>query len=186
MWLLNHAEDVLHTPAYKRSNHYGPEVQHALFLVWNAANRICAKRLMPFLPTLLEALERHEHLHISEECAIPTAFHERSDSGSPAVLSAQTRDSMVSPPHVQELCSSNRFLSARSKAWNESQPGFLEAERARPSWHRHRGRLLVDPHPHRCSHRVDGRAAPLAPEPGNGTGSLPTSADAVPFSDFGD
>jgi hypothetical protein len=44
------------------------DVQHALFLVWNAANRICAKRLIPFLPTLLEALERHEHLHVSEEC----------------------------------------------------------------------------------------------------------------------
>ena len=27
-----------------------PEVQHALFLVWHAANRICAKRLFPFLP----------------------------------------------------------------------------------------------------------------------------------------
>ena len=91
MWLLNHAEDVLHAPAYKRSNPYGPDVQHALFLVWNAANRICAKRLMPFLPTLIDALERHEHLHISDECAIPTAFHERSDSGSPAVLSTQTR-----------------------------------------------------------------------------------------------
>jgi hypothetical protein len=32
-----------------------PEVQHALFLIWQAANRICAKRLIPFLPTLLEA-----------------------------------------------------------------------------------------------------------------------------------
>ena len=47
---------------------YGPEVQYVLFQVWNAANRICAKRLMPFLPTLLEALERHEHLHLTEEC----------------------------------------------------------------------------------------------------------------------
>ena len=27
-----------------------------------------AKRLMPFLPTLLEALERHEHLHLTAEC----------------------------------------------------------------------------------------------------------------------
>jgi hypothetical protein len=36
----------------------GPEVQLALFLAWNAANRICAKRLIPFLPTLIEALER--------------------------------------------------------------------------------------------------------------------------------
>ena len=90
MWLLNHAEDVLHAPPYKRSNYYGLDVQHALFLDWNAANRICAKRLIPFLPTLIDALERHEHLHISDECAIPTAFHECSDSGSPAVLSTQS------------------------------------------------------------------------------------------------
>ncbi len=68
MWLLNHAEDVLQAPAYKRTSHYGPDVQHALFLVWHAANRICAKRLIPFLPTLVEALERHEHLHLTEEC----------------------------------------------------------------------------------------------------------------------
>ena len=68
MWLLNHAEDVLHDVAYKRSNHYGSEVQHALFLVWNAANCICAKRLMPFLPTLIDALERHEHLQFTAEC----------------------------------------------------------------------------------------------------------------------
>ena len=55
MWLLNHAEDVLHAPAYARPSHYGPEVQHALFLVWHAANCICAKRLIPFLPTLIES-----------------------------------------------------------------------------------------------------------------------------------
>jgi hypothetical protein len=51
-----------------RPRQYGPEVQHALFLVWHAANRICAKRLIPFLPIFIEALERHEHLQISEEC----------------------------------------------------------------------------------------------------------------------
>ena len=67
MWLLNHAEDVLHAPAYKRSNHYGPDVQHVLYLVWNAANCICPKRLMPFLPTLIDALERHEHLQVTAE-----------------------------------------------------------------------------------------------------------------------
>ena len=59
-WLLNHADEVQQT--------YGPDVQHALFLVWHAANRICANRLIPFLPTLLEALERHEHLYLTEEC----------------------------------------------------------------------------------------------------------------------
>jgi hypothetical protein len=80
MWLLNHAKEVQPTPQRLRPRRYGPEVQHTLFLVWHAANRICAKGLIPFLPTLIEALERHEHLHLSEECAIPTAFHECSIS----------------------------------------------------------------------------------------------------------
>jgi hypothetical protein len=60
MWLLNHA-------------------QHVLFLARNAANRICAKRLIPFLPTLIDSLERYEPLHLIEECEIPTACHERRD-----------------------------------------------------------------------------------------------------------
>ena len=48
MGLLNHAKVEHSTPQRPRPHHYGPEVQHALFLVWHAANRICAKRLMPF------------------------------------------------------------------------------------------------------------------------------------------
>jgi len=68
MWLLNHAQVEQSTPPCQRPRRYGPDVQHALFLVWHAANRICTKRLMPFLPTLIEALERHEHRHLTEEC----------------------------------------------------------------------------------------------------------------------
>jgi hypothetical protein len=67
MYLLNHAKAVQSTPQHTRRRHYGPEVQHALFLVWHAANRICAKRLIAFLPTLVEALERHEHISLTEE-----------------------------------------------------------------------------------------------------------------------
>src|SRR5437764_1731213 len=68
MGLLNHAQVEQSTPQRPRPRRYWPEVQHALFLVWHAANRICAKRLIPFLPTVVEALERHEHLHLTEEC----------------------------------------------------------------------------------------------------------------------
>jgi hypothetical protein len=46
---------------------YGPVVQEALHLVWLAADRICTKRLVPFLPTLVESLERHGHLQLSPE-----------------------------------------------------------------------------------------------------------------------
>jgi hypothetical protein len=40
-------------------------------LSWKAANQICAKRLIPFLPTLVEALDRNlaqtpdSHPHLS-------------------------------------------------------------------------------------------------------------------------
>src|SRR3989440_8960418 len=67
MGLLNHAKVEQSAPQHTRPRHYGPDVQHALFLVWHAANRICAKRLIPFLPTLVEALERHDDLPLTEE-----------------------------------------------------------------------------------------------------------------------
>ncbi len=54
IWLLNHVEDVLRAPAYRRAGHYRPEVQDALFLVWNAANRTCDKRLVPSYLSLLK------------------------------------------------------------------------------------------------------------------------------------
>jgi len=52
MWLLTHAKEGQPTP--QRPRRSGPEVQHVLFLLWHAANRICTKRLMPFLPTFIE------------------------------------------------------------------------------------------------------------------------------------
>ena len=127
MWLLNHAEDVLHAPAYKRASHYGRDVQHALFLVWHAANRICAKRLIPFLPTLVEALERHEHLHLTVEC--------RSQLLS---MSAATADRLLR----SQRTSGRRGISTTRagpllkqqipictfEEWRETQPGFLEAD----------------------------------------------------------
>ena len=72
-WLLNHAEEVQQTHGRSHLRSSGPNVQHALFLVWHAAKRICVKRLIPLLPTLLEALARHEHLHLTEECHMEIA-----------------------------------------------------------------------------------------------------------------
>src|SRR5260370_30379803 len=56
------------TIARPRSPYYGLEVQKALHLAWTAANHICAKRLIPFLPTLVEWLERLRHLQLGQEC----------------------------------------------------------------------------------------------------------------------
>src|SRR5438270_12087257 len=66
IWLLNHAQEGQPIAQAPRPHHFGPDVQQALFLVWHAANRICAKRLLPFLPTLREARDAQAHLHRPE------------------------------------------------------------------------------------------------------------------------
>ena len=68
MWLLNHTEEGQPPAQQAHPRHYRAEVQETLVQVWDAANRICAKRLIPFLPTFVEALERHGHLHLDEVC----------------------------------------------------------------------------------------------------------------------
>ena len=65
-WLLNHSEEVFAEPVVFRRR-YGPEVEEALVLAWKTLNRICAKRLIPFLPVILETLEEHGHVQLSEE-----------------------------------------------------------------------------------------------------------------------
>src|SRR6266550_8842688 len=106
---------------------YGPDVQHTLFLAWHAANRICAKRLIPFLLTLLEALVRHEHLHISEECRRQLLS-----------MSAVTADRLLSS---QRKCGQRGLSTTRAgtllkqqipirtfQEWEEIRPGYLEVD----------------------------------------------------------
>ena len=45
-----------------RERIYGEAVGEALGMLWEAADRVCGKRLKPLLPTLIAALERHGHL----------------------------------------------------------------------------------------------------------------------------
>jgi hypothetical protein len=65
--LLNHGNHDQQTIQRHRLPHYHQEVQQALFLARKAAHYVCAKRLLPSLPTLVALLERHGHLHLTEE-----------------------------------------------------------------------------------------------------------------------
>jgi len=42
-------------------------VQQALFLAWKATHYVCAKRLLPFLPSLVALLEGQGRLQLTEE-----------------------------------------------------------------------------------------------------------------------
>src|SRR4051794_604806 len=51
-----------------RSRIYGEAVRSALTILWEAADRICGKRLKEAIPTLLDAMERYGHLRL--ECEV--------------------------------------------------------------------------------------------------------------------
>lgn len=46
---------------------YDEALQQALIVLWEAADRICGKRLKPLIPILVEAMERHGHLQLDAE-----------------------------------------------------------------------------------------------------------------------
>jgi hypothetical protein len=126
-WLLNHAEEVQQTHGRSQLHKYGPEVQHALFLAWHAANRICAKRLIPFLPTLIEALERHEHLQISEECR--RQLLSMSAATADRLLRSQRRLGQHGLSTTRAGTLLKQQIPIRTfEEWNEARPGFLEAD----------------------------------------------------------
>ena len=110
-----------------RAPHYGPEVQQALHLAWMAANNICAKRLIPFLPTLADSLERHGHLHLGEESRTQLL------SMSPATADRMLRPQRQQGRHGISTTKSGTLLKKQIpirtfQDWNDVTPGFLEAD----------------------------------------------------------
>jgi hypothetical protein len=127
MSLLNHAQEGQSLPERPRPRQYGSDVQHALFLVWNAANRICAKRLIPFLPILIEALERHEHFQISEECR--KQLLSMSAATADRLLASQRKQSQRGLSTTRAGTLLKQQIPIRTfEEWNEARPGFLEAD----------------------------------------------------------
>ena len=47
---------------------YSEAVRAALIVIWEAADRVCGKRLRPLVPILVEAMERHGHLQLHRKC----------------------------------------------------------------------------------------------------------------------
>jgi hypothetical protein len=64
--VLNHPPEERSNPICRpRGQRYDAEVQAVLMHLWDAAGGICGKRLVPFLPPLIEALERHGRLQFA-------------------------------------------------------------------------------------------------------------------------
>jgi len=126
--LLRHSPPERQKSSRRRARKYPAQIKEPLVTLWRAANCICGKRLVPFLPELLAVLERHREIRVDE----PTR----------ALLL------QLSPATVDRLLRSERQghkkrglgttkpgtllkkqIPVRTFAdWNETQAGFLEVD----------------------------------------------------------
>ncbi|MCG6202989.1 ISNCY family transposase, partial [Psychromonas antarctica] len=125
--LLNAINQNISPKKRKTPHRYDEQLRQALLSVWYAANQICSKRLVPFLPYLVEAMERHGHLRL------PIGVRERLLQISPSTV-----DRMLKPERekIKQSVSTTRKgnllkhqIQVRTFAdWDDVIPGFLEAD----------------------------------------------------------
>ncbi len=64
--LLKHGVPTGQAERRGRKRSYSGETVRQLVKVWEVTGRICGKRLQPFLPMLVAAMERHDELQLDE------------------------------------------------------------------------------------------------------------------------
>jgi hypothetical protein len=126
-----------------RSRIYDEAVSSALTILWEAADRICGKRLKEAIPTLVDAMERHGHLQLEPE------VRRRLLS-----MSAATMDRLLKPARDTGRQARRRSginntplrksITVRTFSdWNDPPPGFFEMDMVA-----HCGRSVAGSHAH--------------------------------------
>lgn len=106
---------------------YGPEVCQALLTVWKAANCICSKRLVPFLPELVRTLEHYGHLSLSPEIRLQLLRISPSTMDRLLMSHRQEQHRSISTTKRGSLL--KKQIRVRTFAdWNGVVPGFVEAD----------------------------------------------------------
>jgi hypothetical protein len=105
---------------------YDEAVREALIVLWEAADRICGKRLKAVLPSLLASLERHGHLKLDpaiRQCllAVSAATIDRLLASVRGTASGRRKRKRATKPSQQ--------IPVRTFAdWKEPAPGYLEID----------------------------------------------------------
>lgn len=127
--LLNHPPLPRSRPIKRpREKRYTPAVAHLLVRLWGIAGRMCSKRLVPGLPALVDALERHGELVLDAPtrdllCALSPATADRLLA--PARRTALPRGRTTTKPGslLKHQIPIRTFTD-----WDDARPGFLEID----------------------------------------------------------
>lgn len=107
---------------------YDDAVREALVVLWEAADRICGKRLKPLIPLLVPAMERHGRLALDEavRCRLFRISAASIDRVLAPVRTVALRGRRRSNGHAFAV---RRSVPVRTYAdWNDPAPGFMEAD----------------------------------------------------------
>ena len=127
MKLLRADAAVTPKDARGQRRQYGDAVHAALVVLWEAADRICGKRLRPLVPVLVDAMERHGHLELdpsvrSQLLTMSAATIDRALREVKTVGSRNRRRTNAST-------SLKRSIPIRTFTdWGDPQPGYFEAD----------------------------------------------------------
>jgi len=119
--------DFKHKSSRSNNKKYDEAIRQALLTLWHAANQICSKRLVPFIPDLLAALERCGHI------SLPVDVRSRLLEISPAtvdrLLETERKESKKGLSTTRPGSLLKRQIKIRTFAdWNDVVPGFLEGD----------------------------------------------------------
>ena len=126
--LLNAAPENLPAVCHSSRRIYDEAIRQALVVIWEAADRICGKRLKAAMPDFINSLEHHGHLSLDDEAR-----------GKLLTVSASTIDRLLSPlrqeakgkPKSQRRPGSrikNRVPVRTFSDWSEPAPGYFETD----------------------------------------------------------
>lgn len=125
--LLNSVDKPISPIEPQEPKIYEVQLKQALIYVWNTANQICSKRLVPFMQQLVSAMEQHGHLRLDE------SIRQRLLSISPATV-----DRMLSPERTRIKSGisttkkgnllKNQIQVRTFADWDNVVPGFIEAD----------------------------------------------------------
>ena len=125
--LLSSDEVSMPRKARPSAQQYDEQVRQAFIALWCAANKICSKRLVPFIPQLITVMEKHGHLRLSED--VRASLLRISAATVDRMLTSERERIRQGVSTTQPGSLLKRHIQIRTFAdWDDVTPGFIEAD----------------------------------------------------------